>query len=104
MKKTIEEQHEFDLRIEYQKKLNSDSFFLPKEYNNAIIGYSISGNIIYNFDMVVDIFLEENKDERKYFDNEDNFYDWGYECMLNEYDHDNYLNDVIPPYFFHPIS
>ena len=101
MQTSTKEQQEFAQAINVHKSQNPDAVSLPVEYDEAIKGVSIEGHLVYDFDELVNIYLEENSEVEDEFDSWDDFYDWGGEILLREYSHNHYgLND-LPPIFIH---
>jgi hypothetical protein len=101
MQTSTKEQQEFAQAINVHKSQNPDAVSLPVEYDEAIKGVSIEGHLVYDFDELVNIYLEENSEAEDEFDSWDDFYDWGGEILLREYSHNHYgLND-LPPIFIH---
>jgi hypothetical protein len=99
MQTSTKEQQEFAQAINVHKSHNPDAVSLPVEYDEAIKGVSIEGHLVYDFDELVNIYLEENSEAEDEFDSWDDFYDWGGEILLREYNHNRYgLND-LPPIF-----
>ena len=97
METLTKEQQEFAQAINVHKSQNPDAVSLPVEYDEAIKGVSIEGHLVYDFDELVNIYLEENSEAEDEFDSWDDFYDWGGEILLREYSHNHYgLNDLLP--------
>ena len=101
METSSKEQQNFAKALQVHKSQNPDAVSLPVEYDEAIKGVSIEGHLVYDFDELVNIYLEENSESEEEFDSWDDFYDWGSEILLREYSHNSYgLND-LPPIFIH---
>jgi hypothetical protein len=95
------EPKEFAQAINVHKAQNPDSISLPVKYDEAIKGVSIEGHLVYDFDELVSIYLDENSEAEDEFDSWEDFYDWAGEILIREYNHNRYgLND-LPPIFIH---
>ena len=103
MQTLTKEQEEFAQAINVHKSHNPDAVSLPVEYDEAIKGVSIEGNLVYDFDELVNIYLaeKENAEAEEEFDSWEDFYDWGAEILLREYSHNHYGLDDLPPIFTH---
>jgi len=101
METLTKEQQEFAQAIIVHKSQNPDSVSLPVEYDGAIKGHSIEGHLVYDFDELVNIYLDENSEAEEEFDSWEDFYDWGAEILLREYSHNHYELNDLPPIFIH---
>lgn len=99
MEKTNKEHQGFAQAINVHKSQNTDSECLPVKYDEAIKGISIDGNLVYDFDEIVNIYLDENSDAEDEFDTWEDFYDWGAEILLRQYIHNGYGINALPPIF-----
>lgn len=103
MQTPTSEQQEFAQAINSHKSQNPDCVSLPVEYDEAIKGVSIEGHLVYDLDVLVNIYLseKENAEAEDEFDSWEDFYDWGAEILLRQYSHNNYKLNDLPPIFIH---
>ena len=52
-------------------------------------------------DELVNICLDKNSESEDEFDSWEDFYDWGAEILLTEYNHKSYELNDLPPIFIH---
>ncbi len=101
METLTKEQQEFAQAINVHKSQNPDCVSLPVEYDEAIKGVSLEGHLVYDFDELVNICLDKNSESEDEFDSWEDFYDWGAEILLTEYNHKSYELNDLPPIFIH---
>lgn len=94
-------QQEFAQAINVHKSQNPDCVSLPVEYDRAIKGHSIEGHLVYDFNELVNIYLDENSDAEEQFESWEDFYDWGAEILMREYSHNLFALNDLPPIFIH---
>lgn len=72
---------------------NNLGFFLHPMYTNAIVGQTVEGNLIYDYDKIVEFLQDNLKNDKETID----------KMLKYNLIYQNFADDVLKPILMHPV-